>query len=331
MPVIVAVSSSPLRGAATWAARPPRSGTPSHHRPYEGQQLEAVLSGVTVRVPSSSPLRGQDRRTSGSVSSWERRVIIAPTRGSNCGGVHLVSAVVSPGHHRPYEGQQHAGIHDGTYSPHHAGHHRPYEGQQRRRRRRSPYVRLGSSSPLRGAATCSCRGPRLGRWTSSSPLRGAATVSATSSSIPCQFVIAPTRGSNMNISGDAPPAPPGHHRPYEGQQRGRERGGDRHDDGHHRPYEGQQHFRRRRQAACDPDPSSSPLRGAATPGRSWIPRLDCQVIIAPTRGSNKVSGSGHPTGAGGSIAPTRGSNVNLWVDGIAVSGRSSSPLRGAAT
>ena len=147
-----------------------------------------------------------------------------------------------------------------------------------------------------------------------------------------QVIIAPTRGSNMNISGDAPPAPPGHHRPYEGQQRGRERGGDRHDDGHHRPYEGQQHFRRRRQAACDPDPSSSPLRGAATPGRSWIPRLDCQVIIAPTRGSDKVSGSGHPTGAGSHhrpyegqqreslgrrhrgvrqviIAPTRGSNL----------------------
>ena len=171
------------------------------------------------------------------------------------------------GHHRPYEGQQQADGKDGAFTLH-PGHHRPYEGQQPwHRPLRDVSPRAVSSSPLRGAATGGSCPWRPSRPRSSSPLRGAATGSRTVRS----------RSS-----------PPGHHRPYEGQQRevggvGIEAGTVSSSPlrGAATSWKGAGWCRR----ACR---SSSPLRGAATSRTGVAAPVRGTVIIAPTRGSNTV-------------------------------------------
>ena len=107
---------------------------------------------------------------------------------------------------------------------------------------------------------------------SSSPLRGAATVHPPAFVRPRRVIIAPTRGSNTNRSKVKVADVPGHHRPYEGQQRDVEVGGGRHS------------------AVI-----IAPTRGSNTTAG---PRRDVHdlVIIAPTRGSNmyarRISGCG---------------------------------------
>ena len=168
-----------------------------------------------------------------------RRVIIAPTRGSNA-ALRSRSASAS-GHHRPYEGQQRylqcsrqcerkqviiaptrgsnrivvaatgqsnsviiaptrgSNLTATPIDPSQAGHHRPYEGQQQLRR---SFIAVE----------------------------------------PTGVIIAPTRGSNASTWN----TPPGHSQP-----------------GHHRPYEGQQPELEAGEVGVGGG-SSSPLRGAAT-------------------------------------------------------------------
>jgi len=208
-------------------------------------------------------------------------------------------------HHRPYEGQQlHGGAAQaikymrsssplrGATTPRHrpgrsswACHHRPYEGQQ-------PLLvavdaaGILSSSPLRGATTRipALTAPRCLR--SSSPLRGATTRKPRApATCARRVIIAPTRGNNMRCGSMRTETTPSHHRPYEGQQPGREQPHLSARAGHHRPYEGQQlypqvrtgdavrrHHRpyegqqrhRRQPPLLRRDRSSSPLRGATT-------------------------------------------------------------------
>ena len=172
---------------------------------------------------------------------------------------------------------------------------------------------IGSSSPLRGAATCgSARRPRLA----------------------ARVIIAPTRGSNIRhrLVRSCRPGSTGHHRPYEGQQHRSGRGQSRRRiSSHHRPYEGQQHD----YEAVPGDPaatSSSPLRGAATgtvehctgDGPSGHHR-PCEGQ-QPGPGVTRLAVPDDP-----SSSPLRGAATSTGHRRAARRIRSSSPLRGAAT
>ena len=191
-------SSSPLRGAAT--CRRARCGRPGSR--------------------SSSPLRGAATKRSG--PNWRRRVkSSSPLRGAATGRLHLRDSPCPGGHHRPYEGQQHH--RERRMRGRHGGHHRPYEGQQRAlaaggRARRRPVIIAptrgsnlknkslqatmvaGSSSPLRGAATCRCGwGSGHGITRHHRPYEGQQRdqlVMVAGQVV--QVIIAPTRGSNAD-------------------------------------------------------------------------------------------------------------------------------------
>ena len=190
-------SSSPLRGAATPAARRPViSSTAGHHRPYEGQQLPDKLraGGYLGRTSHHRPYEGQQHRRSSPAKSYEHgHPSSSPLRGA--------ATRRPPGtgrrrsHHRPYEGQQQVVVRPAVQVP--SGHHRPYEGQQHDVANRHAAGDAGSSSPLRGAATLDAIGgdaPPAGVIIA--PTRGSNPYMPRSTPVDA-VIIAPTRGSNM--------------------------------------------------------------------------------------------------------------------------------------
>src|ERR1017187_8539742 len=74
----------------------------------------------------------------------------------------------------------------------------------------------------------------------------------------------------------------------------------------------------------------APTRGSNM-SQSTVRPTGITVIIAPTRGSNEALRAELEAAREVIIAPTRGSNGTLTPTRFAVSGGSSSPLRGAAT
>ena len=283
----------------------------------------------------------------GMASDFTLGFLIAPTRGSNYsrGTTGLEEGDVP---HRPYEGQQQDLL--DQYALLELVPHRPYEGQQPGPQRRhsrpdefliaptrgsnrptAPKGRSspGSSSPLRGAATC--RPARCVRRCpgSSSPLRGAATRRAPGRRHPPQsFLIAPTRGSNRVSCATGA----GHRQFLIAPTRG--------------SNVMRSHIRLRMEKfLIAPTRGSNQVRGCPQDLPSHVPHRPYEgqqlgvvdlvgvvvlFLIAPTRGSNWSTArpvSGLPWFL---IAPTRGSNSAVawlrdWVRG------SSSPLRGAAT
>ncbi len=121
-------SSSPLRGAATGGcARPARRAAAVIIAPTRGSNPTIAPHAGHLHAVIIAPTRGSNTRP-GSASPSPASVIIAPTRGSN---YRKLAVLVDhlPRHHRFYEGQQLPGG-DGPGG----------DG-------------VGSSSPLRGAAT----------------------------------------------------------------------------------------------------------------------------------------------------------------------------------
>ena len=300
---------------------------------------------------SSSPLRGAATRPSGPCTAGRTRVIIAPTRGSNCSAMNAMSAPrwsSSPlrgaaTRYRPGPG---AGGQPVIIAP--------TRGSNIKGGGKTVLLNNASSSPLRGAATCSLLSPLYGRE---------------------HVIIAPTRGSNRDSCTNPATSLTCHHRPYEGQQPRRTRpmpmsttrsssplrgaatavdgpAGDRGPPVIIAPTRGSNMIElvcqqaiadviiaptrgsnacASRLARCTAR-SSSPLRGAATPAASPACPTPGPVIIAPTRSSN-LSGTPYTFNCpAGSSSPLRGAATRRPGSGRSRSARrSSSPLRGATS
>src|SRR5690606_30846902 len=209
------------------------------HRPYEGQQHVMDPFDPLIAASSSSPLRGaatslrpSETREPQSSSSPLRGAATSANRGRcRCAPAFLIA---------PTRGSNRLPSSWRTVIRNVP--HRPYEGQQQGEPTATEPAADSSSSPLRGAATC----PRGGRGKPLhqfliAPTRGSNMLDQVARCRLISFLIAPTRGSNTRRrrNWNGPPLVP--HRPYEGQQQGEP-------------------------TATEPaaDSSSSPLRGAAT-------------------------------------------------------------------
>ena len=258
------VSSSPLRGAATWSRNRRRgSGSACHHRPYEGQQPASYVSAVVEAVG----------------------VIIAPTRGSNgFWAADVIEAASSSS--SPLRG---AATRSGGGSPsrRRPRHHRPYEGQQPDHRDRGPAGFRRSSSPLRGAATSPSVPHQARAARHHRPYEGQQPIEGLASAEDAESHHRPYEGQQPEH--DLPAVRhqrAGHHRPYEGQQRAVAAAGGAGGPGSSSPLRG----------AATRDGSGSPLivlvMVIIAPTRGSNVRMvegrepGDLVIIAPTRGSN---------------------------------------------